>query len=425
VGQLSADRLAHVTPRLPRPLTLVGITLIAVAIVIAHRVDAFTMPQFYAEDGAQWFSSAYVIGPIRALGLSLDGYLQVVSRLGPVIAAPFGIINQPLIFNLCGLLIQVAPVVFFLGSRFDAVVPSMRVRIALSAVYLILPFSELNVDITSAPFHLAILATLVIVAPESRRWYWRGFDVATVLLCGLSGPFVYILLPVTALCFLIRRQRFTLVLGAVLAVAFVVQFYASRSAPRPAESLGASLQNLVLIVSDRVILAGPFAEPGHRHVFLAGRPFGTLLAGVVCALAIPVVIFAARKAPWELKLFGLVAIGIAVAGLLSPLIDTRSGVWHIIATTTSASRYFFMACVAWMATLIWAASRLPRAWMTRTAWAAMALAFASGFPVWGYTPLVNYHWPQEARTIQAAAPGTKLVLPIPPGRGWAIRITAK
>jgi hypothetical protein len=121
----------------------------------------------------------------------------------------------------------------------------------------------------------------------------------------------------------------------------------------------------------------------------------------------------------------LVAIGIAVAGLLSPLIDTRSNVWHVIATTPSASRYFFMACVAWMATLMWAASRLPRAWMTRTAWAAMVLAFASAFPVWGYTPFVNYHWPQEARTIQAAAPGTKLVLPIPPGRSWAIHITAK
>jgi hypothetical protein len=403
----------------------VGITLIAVAIVIAHRVDAFTMPQFYAEDGAQWFSSAYALGPIRALGLSLDGYLQVVSRLGPVIAAPFGVSNQPLIFNLCGLLIQVAPAVFFLSPRFDAVVPSMLVRIALCAVYLLLPFPELNVDITSAPFHLAILATLVIVAPEAKRWYWRAFDVTTIVLCGLSGPFVYILLPVTALWFLIRRQRFTLVLAALLAVAFVVQLYASRSAPRPAESLGASLQNLVLIISDRVILAGLFAEPGHRHVFLAGRPLGTLLAGVLCVLAIPVVVFAARRAPWELKLFGLVAIGISVAGLLSPLIDTRNGVWHVIATTTSASRYFFMACVAWLATLLWAASRLPRAWMARTAWAAMALAFASGFPVWGYTPFADYHWPQEARAIQTAAPGTRLVLPIPPGRGWAIRITAR
>jgi hypothetical protein len=69
VGQLSAGRLAHAVPRLPRTLTLAGLTLVAVAIVIAHRVDAFTTPQFYAEDGAQWFSSAYALGPIHALGL--------------------------------------------------------------------------------------------------------------------------------------------------------------------------------------------------------------------------------------------------------------------------------------------------------------------------------------------------------------------
>ena len=64
--------------------------LVAAAIVFAHRVDAFTNPQFYAEDG-RWFSDAYNVGPLHALGFALAGYFQVVSRLGPVIAAPFGV----------------------------------------------------------------------------------------------------------------------------------------------------------------------------------------------------------------------------------------------------------------------------------------------------------------------------------------------
>lgn len=413
---------AHLSP--PRASTLALLMLVAAAIVFAHRVDAFTNPQFYAEDG-RWFSDAYNVGPLHALGFALAGYFQVVSRLGPVIAAPFGITNQPLVYNICGLVLQVAPVFYLLSSRFDTVVPALWVRVVLSLIYLLMPADELNVTITSAPFHLAILATLVVIAPEPNRWYWKVFDVATVTLCGFSGPFVYILLPVAALCYLVRRRRFTLVLLGVFAVALAAQLYASRLSPRSDVNIGASVGNLVLILSDRVILAGIFAEPGHRHAYLAGRPHGALLAGCLCLLALPIVLYAAKKAPWELRLFGLASLGIMTAGLLSPLVSVTGNQWLIIATGESAGRYFFMARVAWVVTLLWAASRLPRVGMRRTVWVVGALAFASGFATWGYTPYLNFNWPQEARTIQSASPGTKLILPIPPVTPWAVEVTVK
>jgi hypothetical protein len=395
---------AHLS--LPRASTLALLMLAAAAIVFAHRVDAFTNPQFYAEDGSRWFSDAYNVGPLHSLGVALAGYFQVVSRLGPVIAAPFGVANQPLVYNICGLVLQVAPAFYFLSSRFDTVVPALWVRVVISLIYLLMPADELNVTITTAPFHLAILATLAVTAPEPNRWYWKVFDVATVILCGFSGPFVYILLPVAALCYLVRRRRFTLVLLGVFAVALAAQLYASRVSPRPDVNLGASVGNLLLILSDRVILAGLFAEPGHRHAYLAGRPYGALLAGGLCLLALPIVLYAAKKAPWELRLFGLASLGVMTAGLLSPLVSLTGNQWLIIANGEAAGRYFFMARVAWVVTLLWAASRLPRVWMRRAVWVAGALAFVSGFSTWGYTPFPNFNWPQEARTIQSAAPGT-------------------
>jgi hypothetical protein len=400
--------------------------LAAAAIVFAHRVDAFTNPQFYAEDGARWFSDAYNLGALHALGSALAGYFQVLSRLGPVIAAPFGVANQPLVYNVCGLLVQIAPVFYFLSSRFETVVPSFWARAALSLIYLLMPADELNVTITSAPYHLAILATLVVIAPEPHRWYWKVFDVSTVLLCGMSGPFVYILLPITALWYLVRRRPFTLVLLAVFALTLAAQLYASTLSPRPpGANLGASLSNLLLILSDRVILAGIFAEPGHRHVYLAGQTHGTLIAGLICLVSLAVVLYAAMKAPWELRLFALTAVGIVAASLLSPLVSFTGNEWLILATSEEGGRYFFMARVAWVVMLIWAVSRLPRVWMKRTALIAGGVAFASGFTTWAYTPFVNFDWPQEARTIQTAPPGTKLTLPINPGGPWAVDITVK
>ncbi|HUZ68164.1 MAG TPA: hypothetical protein VMU65_00490 [Candidatus Saccharimonadales bacterium] len=397
----------------------------AAGIVVAHRVDAFTNPQFYAEDGSRWFSDAYNVGAIRALGLSWAGYLQVLSRIGPLVATPFGVANQPLIYNVCGLLLQIAPGLFFLSRRFDTVVPSFWIRIAFSAMYLLLPVAELDVTITGAQFHLVILATLVIVAPDPRRWYWTTFDLVAVLLCGFSGPFVYILLPVSLVWYLMRRRRFTLILSAILAIALVAQIYTRQFSPRIALELGANVKDLALIICDRIVLAGLFAEPARRHVYVAGQPFGVLIASIVCVSALLIVVYAAWKAPWELRIFALVSFGIVAAALVSPLALPRGSQWHALAMTESGSRYFFMARVAWLVILVWAVSTLPRFWMRRTVWVGGTLAFMSGLPTWGDAPYVNEHWPDEARTIVTAAPGTRLLLPVPPGGQWVIDITAK
>ena len=125
-----------------------------------------------------------------------------------------------------------------------------------------MPSTELNVDVTTAPFHLVVLALLVIVAAEPKHWYSKAFDIAVVALCGLSGPFAYILAPIALLCLFVRRRRFTAVLFAVLVATIPIQLSAALTSPRFHETLGASLHNLVLIAADRVILAGFFAEEG-------------------------------------------------------------------------------------------------------------------------------------------------------------------
>jgi hypothetical protein len=408
-----------------RPQTIALLTLAGALIVFAHRIDAFTNPQFYAEDGTRWFTEAYNLGPLQALDAASAGSLQVVSRLGPVIAAPFGLVNQPLVYNLCGLLIQLAPVLYFLSSRFETLVPKFWVRTVLSLIYLLMPDDELNVTITLAPVHLVILATLVVLASQPTRWSWKVFDVVAVLLCGLSGPFVVILFPITALWYLVRRRRFTLVLLAVLAVTLAVQLYVSRVAPRAPLNPGGGLGNLILILTDRIILPGIFGEPGHMNVYLAGLRHGTTYAAVICLAVLAVAVYAAVRAPWELRLFGVTAIGIATAGLLSPLVSLSGNQWQIMATSGAAGRYFFMARLAWTVTVIWIVGRLPRDWMRRTAWIAVGVAFVSGFATWGYTPFINYDWPREARAIQTASPGTKLTLPINPGGPWAVVITVK
>ena len=411
---------------MPRTAAVLGVTLLACAVVISRRVDAFTNAQFYAEDGSKWFANAYTYGPLGALDLSYNGYFQLVSRLGPVVAAPFGLRHAPFVYNVVGLLVQVAPVAYLLSSRFDTVLPSFKARLAVCAFYVLMPSTELNVDITTAQFHLLVLAFLVVVAAEPRRWYAKAFDVAVVALCGLSGPFAYILLPVAALWFVMRRRAFTLVLCFALLVTIPIQVYADLTSPRLHESLGANLHNLLLIISDRIIWAGLFAEEGGAHAVLVGTSHGALFSAAICLLALPIVVFAIWRAPLELKMFGLTAVGIAASGLVAPLVSNTGNAWGIMAVSRAGERYFLLAQVAWVITVLWAATRLPRPWLRRAALAVCAAAFCSGLiTTWRYQPFQDYHWAQEARAITTAKVGTRLVLPIPPGGGWAIDITVR
>lgn len=70
---------------------------------------------------------------------------------------------------------------------------------------------------------MALLACLVVLACPPGNWRWRGFDTATILLSGLSGPFAVLLLLV-AIIFLYRyRTGWRTFVAAILAVTAAIQ----------------------------------------------------------------------------------------------------------------------------------------------------------------------------------------------------------
>jgi hypothetical protein len=401
-------------------------SLLAAIVVISRRHDAFTNPQFFAEDGAKWFSDAYNHGPINALFISYEGYFQVLARLGALIEAPFGVRAAPFIYNLLGLLIQVAPVLFFLSKRFEPILPSFWIRGAVALVYLLMPSTELNVSLTNSHFHLGILVILILVAPLPTSKSARAFDVTAVLLLAFTGPLVYVLFPLSLLWFFVQKHRWTLVLVAMLGVGLIAQIYAATLSVRNHSGLGASLHGLILLLVNRVILAGSFAEEGTTHVFLANFPHETVIGAVILAAAFALVVFAAIKGPWALRMLGLASMGMLAAGLLEPLVSATGNQWQIMLAGQAGERYFFLAQITWVLIVIWAVSRIPVPAVKFASLAAVVLAAASGLAAnWTYPRFVDYHWPTEAKTITTAGPGTREVLPIPPGPPWFVDLVAK
>jgi len=401
------------------------VAAVAAVIVIARRPDAFTNPQFYAEDGTDWFSDAYNYGPWQSLWIAYNGYYELLPRLTALLGAPFDAAKSPLVYNLVGLLVQIVPVAVIASRRFEALVPSLWARLAAGAAYLLIPSMELNVTITNGLWHLAIIAFLVVIAPPPTSRAWRAFDVLVVALCALSGPFAYIMFPAAVVWWFVSRRRWALLLTCIFAVGLAVQLYALSVSPRQHPDVGASLRDFLLIVCDRIVLAGLLAEEGHTHVFVASVPHSTLIAAGICLLALPIVVYGALRAPLELRLFALVALAVVAAGLVLPL-GPPGKAWGDYAFSSSGERYFFMAQLAWVLTAMWAASRIPVRWIKRVAWSTTGAGLLSGaITAWTYPAFVDYNWAQEANRIDTARPGTHLVLTIPPGPPWAVDVTVK
>jgi hypothetical protein len=177
--------------------------LTAAAIVVSRRPDALFNAQFFAEDGAVWFPDAYNFG-FRCLVLTNGGYLHTLTRLIALLSVLFPFIAAPVVMNLCALFVQVLPANLFLSDRFSQI--PMVWRLLWAFLYVALPDSfEIDANITTIQWHLALTACLVLFALPAKSWGWRVFDIATLVLISVDGPLGILLVPVAATLWWIRR----------------------------------------------------------------------------------------------------------------------------------------------------------------------------------------------------------------------------
>jgi hypothetical protein len=152
-----------------------------------------------------------------------------------------------------------------------------------------------------------------------------------------------------------------------------------------------------------------------------------LVSGLIDLVAAGVVVTALIRGPEALRLFTLVAAGVLIAGLASPLVATQPQ-WPVINTAGVAQRYFLPAECAWLACLLWALTRwrprLPRrvdggVIGVGLVVAAMAVGLVTA---WQYPPFQDDHPATYAAGLGSAAPGSTFVEPINPP-GWSVQLT--
>src|SRR5207302_6697535 len=190
------------------------------------------------------------------------GYLALVPRATALLGQRVGLTRAPELFNAVGLLLQLAPALFILSRRFEALIPSVGVRAVVGLVYLLIPNAEAHANLANAQWHLAILMCMVVLASPARGLTARILDVAVLAVGGLTAAVIIVLAPVAVARWVVSRQRWHSVLAGVTVAGAAVQVATvlANAGSRSSGPLGAGLRPLVRIVTDRVVVPAVTGE---------------------------------------------------------------------------------------------------------------------------------------------------------------------
>jgi hypothetical protein len=358
--------------------------LVAVVVMIALRQpDKLTYPQFWAEDAAVFYLQAENDG-LGSFGTPYGGYWHGVPRAVALLGTAVPIAFLPMLYTYTAVVLTAlclaVPLEGLTSERW-------RTRWALVLAVLLTPASgELWATLTNVQWigASALVALLAAPTPASRQGRVALGVVAAVL--GLTGPFATLLWPCAALRAWWRRDRFSVVLLAVLTACAALTGLALANHPR-----GDSLLRL----SDRVL----------RIVQAAGNnPLAATAGAAAMAFLFWGMVIGVQRRDWPIVACATACVCITAGSLVT------------VPPEHFSSRYLF---VPW-STGTWTAILLVSRGM-RLAWApvvAAALVAAVRFPA---APLTRYDWPRDARCLETHAtcdmtinPSWKVGLP---GRG--------
>jgi hypothetical protein len=406
-------------------ITLPIVFVVGALVTLARAPEVLLHPGLWAEDGTVFFHGAYQTNWHAPLTQSDGGYLQTFSRL----VADSGLLVSlrwvPTLFMLVALVVQVLPAVLLSSHRYAQAVPDVRVRWLLAALYLCVPnSSEVFVNLTDAQWHLALLAVLVVLALPATGG-WKVFDIAVMVLSGLSGPYVLSLIVVLALVLYRWRQRWTVVLGAVALVVGAVQFLELLTADRGTHGpAGPTLARLVELLGGRlvgntVLGTGTSLSGGYlAHLYL--------YSALLLAVAVIIVGVAVWLGPFELKMFNLWA-GLTLAGsLASPLVSPTGSQWQGL-ILDPGGRYWLFPSLALLVDAVWLVGqvRTSRRWIGAVAVAFLVVVAAFGLREdFRYPAATSPNWKAEVAAFEKLPPGASYTFQLRPP-GWTMVLTKK
>lgn len=390
-----------------------------------RRPDSISNPQFWAEDGKIWFADAYNNG-LRALITPQDGYLQTLSRVTALGAQFFSITYAPLIFNLTAILVQTLPPFLLTTPRVKKYIPSLRLRILLIAIYLLLPnMGEMYINITNAYWYLALSAFILLSCKEKKV---QLFDVGVIFLSGLSGPLSIFLAPIFLLSDLIDNGFFRksknitpqTILYCMTALVQICTLFNSRGIERVSVPARTSFSLLVDIIEKQIIWGSLAGLRGQVFIqkYLGSNAHAFYHLTTIIALGLVIIAF--MKGPRIIRQ----CIAFSILVFISVLIINVSWAdW----SNSYELRYWLIPMLAFQSSLVWCLYYKNPTIIRITGGVFLSIFFFfclrnyRFYEFFRYGPYLDLHYQEYAKTFEELPSGQTLTIPINPS-GWEMRL---
>ncbi len=378
----------------------------AAVVLVVRKTDAFTNPQFWAEDFSPFFVDAHISGP-KALLSPYNGYLHLLPRLIAWLASPLHPSIQPAAYALAALGVTLLVVAQALSPRLD--LPG-KPWLALAMVAV--PHTgEIFLNVTNLQWitALGLLLTLLKRDPENAAEW--AVDVTALVVAGLTGPFSVLLLPLFLVRGYERRTRAAWIIAAVVAGPAAVQLSHLWSAPAFYSPGAWNAGNLLGVLAVRLPMTLAIGEAWPVKL---GYTWAVSLGG---ALVAGWIFLSARCGRWrEARLFLLAALALFLAAGIK---RGRPDTWAFY-DTFNGDRYFYgpKVIALWLVVVIIA--ELRSQWQRTVGIIVVTLAFAANLPAFRIKPLPDLRWASYSDRIKA---GESVEVPINPG--WKVVCPAK
>ena len=361
-----------------------AVLLLVVLVCIALRQpDKLIYPQFWAEDAAIFYLQAELQG-LHSLAVPYGGYWHAVPRTVALIGTQLPVRVLPLWYASAAVAFTALCMAVLLEGLTSE---PRRTRWALVVAVLLTPASgEIWATLTNVQWlgASALVALLASPTPQSRRGRVALGTFAAVL--GLTGPFAILLWPCAALRAWWRRDRFSVLLLAVLTAAAAMTTPAVVAHPRGDGLLG---------ISSR--LPKIWEE-------VSERPLITVAAAAAFAGMVWAVWLGHQRRDWPVVACGAACVCLTAASVA------------MVPPEQLSARYLF---VPWH-TGVWTAILLATRGI-RLAWVPIAAAIIVAIVRFPAAPRVRLDWPRDAQCLETHVtctitinPSWKLGLP---GRG--------
>ena len=343
----------------------------------------------------------------KSITIPYAGYLHLVPRLIACAASLFPFSMTPMIYNFSALAVMLLIGGAFFSSR--CFIP-FKPLFALSMVLVPHDGGEVFMTVTNIQWYLYFLLLILLCKEPPGKFYQYFLDYLIIILCGLTGPFIFLLLPLfVAKCFTRKSLHNYGMLLTILLCALIQGWYIFKTGERESCDVSGDINAWANLLGFRLfgqIFLGKYISYRINPIILA-----------VLAMMVPIILIWFAGSKKQLYLTGLfLTFGIAVA--LITLYKFRGAPEIIAYSTISGERYFYIpyVMVMWSMIVCLNSTNLIK---RRIVFVLLLLILVASLHHFRSQAFVDYHWKKYSEKIEN---GNPICIPINPP-GWFIDLS--